>query len=100
MPKWKNTQYIPWLILQEAFKRDELLGRINEVAIFVPFSVSELRQLVTQQLEQVRKRAAQIHGITLSWNDEVLNYLAGTFNETYGARNMKYEVGATPTTEM
>jgi ATP-dependent Clp protease ATP-binding subunit ClpB len=37
-------------ILKRHFRRDEFLGRINEIVYFLPFSQSELLQLVTKEL--------------------------------------------------
>jgi ATP-dependent Clp protease ATP-binding subunit ClpB len=37
-------------ILKRHFLRDEFLGRINEIVYFLPFSQSELLQLVTKEL--------------------------------------------------
>lgn len=38
-------------ILQLHFRRDEFLGRINEMVYFLPFSRSELLSLVTRELD-------------------------------------------------
>lgn len=43
--------------LQAHFKRDEFLGRINEMVYFVPFSHSELVQLVRRELDHWKTRA-------------------------------------------
>lgn len=39
-------------ILKSHFQRDEFLGRIDEMLYFLPFSETELRLLVRQQLEK------------------------------------------------
>lgn len=46
-------------ILKHHFRRDEFLGRINEVVYFLPFSQSELLKLVTKELEYWAKRVGQ-----------------------------------------
>ena len=43
-------------ILKRHFKRDEFLGRINEIVYFLPFSRSELIQLVDKELQLWAKR--------------------------------------------
>lgn len=43
-------------ILKRHFKRDEFLGRINEIVYFLPFSRNELIQLVDKELEIWAKR--------------------------------------------
>lgn len=45
-------------ILKEHFRRDEFLGRINEVVYFLPFSRPELLKLVGRELELWAKRVS------------------------------------------
>ncbi|KAK6629500.1 hypothetical protein RUM43_003317 [Polyplax serrata] len=79
-------------ILKHHFRRDEFLGRINEVVYFLPFSQSELLKLVTKELEYWAKRAAEKHNIELTWEPEVVAVLADGYDVHYGARSIKYEV--------
>jgi len=44
--------------LQRQFKRDEFLGRINEIVYFLPFSRSELTKLVLMELEFWAKKVS------------------------------------------
>ena len=44
-------------VLKFHFRRDEFLGRINEVVYFLPFSRTELAQLVERELQGWRDRA-------------------------------------------
>ena len=48
--------------------------------------------MIVQQLGSVKNMAATRHGVSLSWDKPVLDILEKAFNDTYGARNMKYEV--------
>ncbi|CAI8040388.1 Caseinolytic peptidase B protein homolog [Geodia barretti] len=48
-------------ILKSHFKRDEFLGRINEMVYFLPFSRSELNQLVEKELRTWQTRRMQIY---------------------------------------
>lgn len=48
--------------------------------------------MVEQQLGKVKCRAAGRHGISLAWDESVVDILDAAFDERYGARNMKYEV--------
>ena len=57
-------------ILKSHFKRDEFLGRINEFVYFLPFSDSELRQLVEFQLKMWKRIALEKHSIQLDWTEE------------------------------
>uniref|UniRef100_A0A668A0R7 ClpB family mitochondrial disaggregase n=1 Tax=Myripristis murdjan TaxID=586833 RepID=A0A668A0R7_9TELE len=79
-------------ILKAHFRRDEFLGRINEIVYFLPFCHSELLQLVSKELTFWAKKAKQRHNITLQWDRPVLDLLAGGYNMHYGARSIKHEV--------
>ena len=39
-------------ILKAHFKRDEFLGRINEILYFLPFNEKELKELTVKELEK------------------------------------------------
>nr|XP_033803423.1 caseinolytic peptidase B protein homolog isoform X1 [Geotrypetes seraphini] len=79
-------------ILKAHFRRDEFLGRINEIVYFLPFCHSELIQLVNKELNFWAKKAKQRHNITLMWDREVMDVLADGYNLHYGARSIKHEV--------
>uniref|UniRef100_A0A8C9BUK0 ClpB family mitochondrial disaggregase n=1 Tax=Phocoena sinus TaxID=42100 RepID=A0A8C9BUK0_PHOSS len=79
-------------ILKAHFKRDEFLGRINEIVYFLPFCHLELIQLVNKELNFWAKRAKQRHNITLLWDREVADVLVDGYNVHYGARSIKHEV--------
>ncbi|KAM9318958.1 mitochondrial disaggregase [Pholidichthys leucotaenia] len=88
--QFKETVIRP--ILKAHFRRDEFLGRINEIVYFLPFCHSELLQLVSKELNFWAKKAKQRHDITLQWDRPVLDLLAGGYNMHYGARSIKHEV--------
>ena len=79
-------------ILKAHFKRDELLGRINEMVYFLPFSTSELGELVERELVDWRTRAHRRHAIVLEWDADVVELLRRGYNIRYGARSIKHEV--------
>ena len=79
-------------ILRRTLRRDEFLGRINEMVYFLPFSEESLRSLVRKELETWRERAERRHGMQLEWEPEVVAVLARGFNPSYGARSIKHEV--------
>lgn len=79
-------------ILYEHFRRDEFLGRINEVLFFLPFSEEELREITSRELSRWAEKARTRHGITMTWDSEVVDVLADGYNIRYGARSIKYEV--------
>jgi ATP-dependent Clp protease ATP-binding subunit ClpB len=79
-------------ILKRHFRRDEFLGRINEIVYFLPFSQSELLQLVTKEMNFWAQKALEKHKIKLLWDHSILAVLADGYNVHYGARSIKYEV--------
>ncbi|XP_020293306.1 caseinolytic peptidase B protein homolog isoform X2 [Pseudomyrmex gracilis] len=79
-------------ILKAHFRRDEFLGRINEIVYFLPFSRAELIRLVARELESWALRAKERHMIELKWDREVMSVLADGYDAHYGARSIKYEV--------
>lgn len=79
-------------ILYEHFRRDEFLGRINEVLFFLPFSEEELREITSRELSRWAEKARSRHGITITWDADVVDVLADGYNIRYGARSIKYEV--------
>lgn len=88
--KFKDKVVKP--ILKKHFKRDEFLGRINEIVYFLPFSRPELYQLVDKELQIWAKRAQEKHKIDLKWDRSVESALANGYDVNYGARSIKYEV--------
>jgi len=88
--KFKDNVVKP--ILKKHFKRDEFLGRINEFVYFLPFSRSELIQLVTRELEFWAKKAKEKHGMKLEWDRKALDFLVNGYDINYGARSIKHEV--------
>lgn len=79
-------------ILKRHFKRDEFLGRINEMVYFLPFSRTELNQLVNKEMEYWAKRALKRHKMELTWDKRVIGLIADEYNVHYGARSIKHEV--------
>ncbi|KAK9876651.1 hypothetical protein WA026_014027 [Henosepilachna vigintioctopunctata] len=88
--KFKDEVVKP--ILKKHFKRDEFLGRINEIVYFLPFSRNELMELVGRELRIWAERAQNKHKITLQWDRSVESALADGYDVHYGARSIKYEV--------
>jgi len=79
-------------ILKKHFKRDEFLGRINEILYFLPFSDSELRELTKRELKKWEKRAKERHDIDIYWSDRVIEEIQLGYNFRYGARSIQHEV--------
>lgn len=79
-------------ILKRAFRRDEFIGRINEIVYFVPFDDQELRQLTIRQMKNWCERAELRHGISMSWSGDVVTVLVDAYDVNYGARSIQHEV--------
>jgi ATP-dependent Clp protease ATP-binding subunit ClpB len=48
-------------VLKRHFRRDEFLGRINEIVYFLPFTHSELLQLVAKELHFWAQKVRRIY---------------------------------------
>jgi ATP-dependent Clp protease ATP-binding subunit ClpB len=48
-------------VLKRHFRRDEFLGRINEIVYFLPFSHSELLELVAKELNFWAQKVRRIY---------------------------------------
>ncbi|VDD79284.1 unnamed protein product [Mesocestoides corti] len=79
-------------MLRKHFLRDEFLGRINEMVYFLPFSTSELTELVLRNLNVWKEKAKSRHSISLSWDREVIDLIVDGYDVYYGARSITYEV--------
>ncbi|EJD07231.1 uncharacterized protein FOMMEDRAFT_149742 [Fomitiporia mediterranea MF3/22] len=79
-------------ILKQSLKRDEFIGRINEIAVFLPLSEEEIEIVVERELGVWARRAEEEHGIKLSWSNEVVKKLASAYEINYGVRSVANEV--------
>jgi hypothetical protein len=79
-------------ILKGHFRRDEFLGRIDEILYFVPFSQAELLRLVEMEMDKWRGKAQERHGIELLWEAGVLAAIAERYDIHYGARSLQHAV--------
>lgn len=69
--------------------RPEFLNRIDEIIMFSPLNETEIRQIVTLQVNGVAKMLKE-NGITLRLTDEAINFLAKAgFDSEFGARPVK-----------
>ncbi|CAF0863200.1 unnamed protein product [Didymodactylos carnosus] len=79
-------------ILKEHFRRDEFLGRINEIVYFLPFSKLEINKLLLKELEFWKQCAKEKHNIDIIWDRQALDCLAEAYDINYGARSIKHEI--------
>ncbi|MCU9614771.1 AAA family ATPase [Caldibacillus lycopersici] len=69
--------------------RPEFLNRIDEIILFKPLSITDIKQIVTKLIKELQKRLEDQH-ITLSITEEAKEYIAQNgFDPVYGARPLK-----------
>ena len=69
--------------------RPEFLNRIDDIIMFTPLNEAEIRQIVSLQLNSVKKMLAQ-NGIALSFTDAGLDFISDKgFDPQFGARPVK-----------
>lgn len=79
-------------ILRSHFGRDELIGRIQDIVFFLPFTYSEQRELVERALQRWKQRAFDLHRIKITFDDAVVDGLCHGYDVRYGARSIQHEV--------
>lgn len=86
-------------VLQQHF-RPEFLNRLDEIIIFESLAPEQIREIVRQQLERVR-RAAHGQDVTLSFDESLVDKLAATgYDPRYGARELKRKIRQSLETEL
>jgi len=77
--------------MKEAFC-PEFLNRIDDVILFSPLTLDELRQIVDIQIRELAARV-QTQGLSLELNDAARTWLAERgYDRTFGARPLKREI--------
>ncbi|OCB88624.1 hypothetical protein A7U60_g4222 [Sanghuangporus baumii] len=70
--------------LKQNLKRDEFIGLINQIVVFLPLNKEEIEVVVQRELAMWCKRAEEKHKIRLTWTDEVVRKLAASYDVNYG----------------
>jgi ATP-dependent Clp protease ATP-binding subunit ClpC len=74
--------------LKDAF-RPEFLNRIDEVIMFSPLKMDDMRQIVELQMKEVEGRLAE-HGLKVKLTDKAKEWLATTgYDTNFGARPLR-----------
>ena len=69
--------------------RPEFLNRVDEIVLFKPLTLDEIKRIVDLQLELLRQRLAERH-ITLELSDAAKEHIAREgYDPVYGARPLK-----------
>jgi len=79
-------------LLKQHFKRDEFIGRINEILFFLPFTTEQLRALARKELLRWKSTAYKRHKIQLDWDKDVEDVLIKAYNLRFGVRSIQHEV--------
>jgi ATP-dependent Clp protease ATP-binding subunit ClpA len=67
----------------------EFINRLDDVVVFTPLAIDEVRRIAELYIDTIRKRMAE-HGKTLVVSDAAVTALARTgFSVKYGARFLK-----------
>lgn len=87
---FKDKVILP--VLKQHFKRDEFIGRINEILFFLPFTDEQLRALARAELMKWKTTAYDRHKIVLEWDKDVEDLLCKAYNLRFGVRSIQHEV--------
>jgi ATP-dependent Clp protease ATP-binding subunit ClpC len=69
--------------------RPEFLNRVDEIIIFSPLTLEQMREIVKLQMKEIQTRLAE-HGLTVALSDEVLDYMAEIgYDPAFGARPLR-----------
>lgn len=85
-------RYIVHPILKRSFRRDEFIGRINDMIIFHDFNSEDLASAVETELHKWSQRARDRHRIQMEWTPALVESLTHAYDERYGYRSLIYGV--------
>jgi ATP-dependent Clp protease ATP-binding subunit ClpB len=72
--------------------KPEFVNRLDEIVVFNPLQLEQIKSITAIQLERVRKRLNE-QDIDLKWSDAALTHLAQEgFDPLYGARPLKRRI--------
>jgi len=90
-PEFAQKVVMP--ILKHAFRRDEFIGRINEILFFLPFTLEQRLLLAKKEVEKWAEIAKKRHNMTLQWGVELEQFLIKAYDLRFGVRSIQHEVG-------
>ncbi len=69
--------------------RPEFLNRVDEIIMFSPLSLEEMRQIVGMQMKEVQSRLTE-HGLSVELSEEARDWLAESgYDPAFGARPLR-----------
>ena len=76
-------------ILKDYF-RPEFLNRVDDIVVFKALAKAQVREIADLMLKNLNERVSRQVKITLSWDDEVLQYLSDEgYEPNFGARPLR-----------
>ena len=76
-------------ILKDYF-RPEFLNRVDDIVVFKALAKAQVREIADLMLKNLNERVSKQVKITLSWDDEVLQYLSDEgYEPNFGARPLR-----------
>ncbi len=76
----------------EGFLRPEFINRVDEIVYFNKLSEDNFKDIAQIMLKELSQNL-QDKGITLTYNDGLLDYLVKkSYSQTYGARNLRRQI--------
>ena len=76
-------------ILKDYF-RPEFLNRVDDIVVFKALAKEQVREIADLMLKNLNERVSKQVKITLSWDDEVLQYLSDEgYEPNFGARPLR-----------
>jgi ATP-dependent Clp protease ATP-binding subunit ClpC len=80
------------LVLLRKYLRPEFLNRLDEIIVFHALDRSQIRQIVSLQLQRL-SRMARAQGIELGFDDSIIDHLAEVgYQPEFGARELRRQV--------
>ncbi len=75
--------------------RPEFLNRIDDIVMFTPLTMKEVREIVILQLNIIQKRLAE-NSIDIEFDDKAIDYISNEgFDPSFGARPIKRAIQRT-----
>ena len=84
-----ETTKLEVMELLKKLLRPEFLNRLDEVIMFKPLNKSEIKEIVSLQLDELKKQISE-KGININFNDAVVDVISDLgYEPEYGARPLK-----------
>jgi hypothetical protein len=79
-------------MLQQVFRREDVLAHLDATVLFVPFTREVQQQVLRQALEKTQHSARESDRIGLTWGSDVEGWLLSNCDLRFGARSIHHQV--------